>query len=119
MWEAVAAVFLIAHGPVHIVLVAPHPDVSDARPGGFLTRSWLVMNVGLREKTALWLGIALMVVVTFGFVVSGVGVLVEQEWWRPLCAAAAGLSLLLISLFWHRWLVAAPLLDVGILVVLL
>ena len=111
--------FLIAHGLVHWVLIAPHPSSPGGGPGGFLARSWLVGNLGLGEDVARWLGIALLVLATVGFASAGVGILVSQEWWRVLAIASAAVSVVLFGLFWHTWFVAGPLLDVGILVALL
>lgn len=84
MLRVVIGVFLIAHGLVHWVLMAPHPDVPNAGPGSFLTHSWLVTNLGLGEAVARSLGITLLVLATTGFVATGIGVLTSQEWWRVL-----------------------------------
>jgi len=52
MFRIAVGIFLIAHGLVHWVLIAPHPNVPDAGIGSFLTNSWLVENLGINESIA-------------------------------------------------------------------
>jgi hypothetical protein len=115
----IIGIFLIAHGLIHWVLIAPHPTVPDARTGSFLTNSWLVGNLGLNEAVARWLGSTLIILATIGFAAAGIGVLGSQEWWRMLAVASAAVSIILIVSFWHNWFVVGPLLDTAIVVALL
>ena len=119
MLRIVIGIFLIAHGLVHWVLIAPPPNIPDTGIGGFLTNSWLVGNLGLNEAVARWLGITLIVLATIGFVTAGIVVLGSQEWWRVLAVVSAAISIILLVFFWNSWFVVGPLLDVAILVALL
>ena len=120
------AVFLIAHGLVHSILaIAPKPNDSEAKPGTFFTavdRSWLLPQLGLNGSAVRWVGIILVALSTLGFVLAGLGVLGVPGLsviWRTVAVVSACVSLLLLFLFWHPWLVVGVLIDVGILIGLL
>lgn len=119
MLKTLTGLSLIAHGLVHWVLVAPHPDVAGSGFAGFLKHSWLVTRAGLDESTAYLIGMALLAIVSIGFTVAGIPVFASQAWWRPLAIAMAGISIVLLALFWHKWLVVGPVLDMAILVSLI
>ncbi len=120
------AVFLILHGLVHAGLAAaPIPNDTDSNPGAFFTattRSWLLPSLGLNDTAVQWFGIILVVLTTLGFVLAGLGVLGVPGFstaWRTIAVVSAGVSLLLLIVFWHPWLVVGVLIDIGILVALL
>ena len=115
MWQIVIGVFLIAHGLVHWVYAAPQPNAPGAEPWSFLTQRWLVTKAGFDQAMALKLGIALILLVTIGFAASGIGLLTSQEWWRIMAIASSAISLLLLALFWHNWMIAGPILNIGII----
>lgn len=124
--KTIIALFFIAHGLVHAGLAAaPDPDDPESKPGAFFTsleRSWLLPKVGLSTVVVQWIGIVLVAVATLGFVLAGLGVFGVpglSEIWRTLSLISAGVSLLLLVLFWHLWLIVGLLLDIGILVALL
>lgn len=124
--KIIIALFLIAHGLVHAGLAAaPNPDDPDSTPGAFFTspeRSWLLPKVGLSEAAVRWVGIILFVLATSGFVLAGLGVFGVpglSAIWRTAAVVSASLSLLLLVLFWHLWLIIGVLIDIGILVALL
>lgn len=124
--KTIIALFFIAHGLVHAGLAAaPDPDDPESKPGAFFTsleRSWLLPKVGLSTVVVQWIGIVLVAVATLGFVLAGLGVFGVpglSEIWRTLSVISAGVSLLLLILFWHLWLIVGVLLDIGILVALL
>ncbi|MFC1998522.1 hypothetical protein ACFLVR_02630 [Chloroflexota bacterium] len=50
---------------------------------------------------------------------AGIAVFASQGWWRPLAIAMAVVSIVLLALFWHKWLVVGPVLDMAILVSLI
>lgn len=113
---------LIAHGLVHAGLTpAPIPNDPESKPGAFFTassRSWLLPQLGLNASTVQWIGIVLVALATLGFVLAGLGVLGVPGLtlvWRPLTIVSSCLSLLLLILFWHPWIIVGALIDVGIL----
>ena len=120
------AVFLIVHGLVHTGLAAaPIPNDPDSKPGSFFTataRIWLLPRLGLNASAVQWVGILLVALVTLGFILAGLGVLGVpglNTIWRTIAVVSACLSLLLLILFWHPWLVVGVLIDIGILITLL
>lgn len=126
MLKIVMALFLIAHGLVHAGLAAaPDPGDPDTKPGAFFTspeRSWLLPKLGLNPGSIKWLGITLVALSTLGFVLAGLGLFGVpglNEMWRMLAIISAGLSLLLLVLFWHTWLIVGVLIDIGVFIALL
>lgn len=124
--KIIIALFLIAHGLVHAGLAAaPNPDVPDSKPGAFFTspeRSWLLPKIGLSEAAVRWVGIILVAVATLGFVLAGLGIFGIpglSAIWRTVAVISASVSLLLLVLFWHLWLIVGVLIDIAILVALL
>lgn len=116
------AIFLIAHGLVHAGLAAaPNPKDPDEKAGAFFTsakRSWLLSKLGLSPNAIQWIGIGLVSLSTIGFVLAGLGVFGVaglDTIWRTIAIISAATSLLLLILFWHRWLVIGVLIDLVIL----
>ena len=124
--KIVIALFLIAHGLVHAGLAAaPDPNDPDKKAGAFFTsakRSWLLPKLGLSATTIQWIGIGLVSLATLGFVLAGLGIFGVpglDTIWHVIAIISAAISLLLLILFWHRWLVVGVLIDLVILAELL
>jgi hypothetical protein len=126
MWKILFALFLVAHGLVHAGLAAaPDPSDPDAKPFAFFTssrRSWLLPRLGLSSSIIQWLGIILVALATLGFVLAGLGVFGVPGLvlvWRTVAVISACVSLMLLILFWHLWLLVGVLIDIAVLVALL
>lgn len=126
MLKVALAVFLIVHGLVHAILAAaPSPNDPDAKPNSFFTaadRSSLLSQLGLDAAVIRWAGIILVALTTLGFILVGLGILGVpglSTVWRMLAVVSSCVSLLLLTLFWHRWLVVGVLIDIGILIAIL
>jgi hypothetical protein len=126
MLKIFIALFLIAHGLVHAGLAAaPDPSDTDSKPGAFFTspgRTWLLPKLGLNAAAIKWIGIILVALATLGFVLAGLGVFGVpglSEIWRTVAVISAVVSLLLLVLFWHIWLIVGILIDIGVLIALL
>jgi hypothetical protein len=119
MWKLILGIFFIVHGLIHWIYVAPEPNTSGARMWSFLTGRWIVTRGILEEHAAMVIGIVLISVITLGFAVSGIGLLTSQEWWRITAIASAVVSLVLVGLFWHNWMIAGPILNAVIIIVAL
>jgi hypothetical protein len=124
--KTLIAIFLIAHGLVHAGLAAaPNPNEPDTKPGAFFTsinRSWLLPKLGIDAAIVQWIGIILVAFATLGFVLAGLGIFGVtglNEIWRTVAVFSAGVSLLLLVLFWHPWLIVGVLIDISILIALL
>jgi len=124
--KTLIAIFLIAHGLVHAGLAAaPNPNEPDTKPGAFFTsinRSWLPPKLEIDAVIVQWIGIILVAFATLGFVLAGLGIFGVtglNEIWRTVAVVSAGVSLLLLVLFWHPWLIVGVLIDISILIALL
>ena len=109
-WRILIGVFFLGHGFVH------------ARwqlwwPGGGPRTSWLLRNAG--ERTLRGLSTTLFVLAAIGFFAAGLGVFLQQGWWRPVAVISSVASLLLMALFWYRGLVVGAAIDTAILIALL
>lgn len=115
------ALFLIAHGLIHAMYAAPAPSDSESKWPFQLKHSWLLAPAGL-DAWAKPVGTALWILAAAGFAVTGLGLLgipILHEWWRTLALASAGVSGLLLILFWNPQLVVGVLIDAAIVGVLL
>jgi len=102
--------FLVAPGLVHLLFFVPAPaQATGGAEWPFdLSRSWLVTGAGLDDGAVRLVGMALVVVVAAGFLLSGlatVGVLVPSGWWPVLVAASSVASALTLALFFDPQLV--------------
>jgi hypothetical protein len=126
MLSTILGGFIIAHGAVHAILAAaPIPNDPSPKPGTFFTvssRSWLLSRLGVPDAAALWIGILLVATATIIFILAGVGALGVSglnATWRTMAVIAAAISLLLLVLFWHSWLIVGVLIDIALLIALL
>ncbi len=116
------ALFLIAHGYIHMSLsTVPLPQ-----PGGLHTPywpawwreatdpSWPASRLGLSPELVRTAGWALWAVVVGVYSLAGLGLLGVpglHAVWQPLAVGASLVSLLLLGLYWHPWLVMGVVLD--------
>jgi hypothetical protein len=120
MWRFILGAFLIAHGLIHASYGTTPPVTAGGPPWPFqISHSWLLSGVGLGEGTVRMLGTALWVATTAGFLAAGFGIFglpLQDGMWRGLAAGSAVLSLLLLVLYWHPWLVLGIFIDGAIIV---
>jgi hypothetical protein len=106
--RTIFGIFLIVHGLVHTILAAaPRPDLSEAAAFTFWTRPPQLLS-GLGESSIRPMGMVLWIASTVLFVAAGLGVLAIpglRPMWQELTIASAAISLLLLLLFWHPWLI--------------
>lgn len=126
MIRILIGIFLIAHGLVHSGLAAaPIPNDPNSTPGAFFTdatRSWFLTGIGLNASAIRITGIVLVALATLSFIAAGLGVFGVPGFdsiWRTITVVSAGLSLLLLAVFWHPWLIVGVLLNTSILISLL
>jgi hypothetical protein len=123
MLKTIVAIFVILHGLTHsIMAMVPSPNAPDAGFATFFSGlgSWLF--TGLSESASKTIATILAVIATLGFVAAGLalfGILVPFDWWRILAIASAVVSLLLVVIFWHPYLIVGLLIDVAVLVTLI
>jgi hypothetical protein len=98
-------IIIILHGLVHPLLaVIPPPgkentEENPAVMGSYWTRSWL-FGKGARAKQLLY---ALAALAALALLVAGIGFMVgPPPWGKAAWLAGAGLSLLVLAVFWKR-----------------
>ena len=68
------------------------------------------------------MAIVLAALATVGFITTGLSLLdflVPFDWWGALAMASAVVSLLLLIIFWHPYVIVGVVIDVAILVVVI
>jgi hypothetical protein len=113
---AVAA-FLIAHGLVHALFLAPPPAAKDGPTWPFeLDRSWLLGPLGVAPGTSRILGLVLVVLTIATCCLAGIVTLgIVTELWAASVALAASVSLVLLGLFYQPWLTIGVGIDLALL----
>jgi hypothetical protein len=119
-------VFIVLHGLVHLWFVTLSQRLVAFQPEmGWSGTSWIFTNL-LGDPTTRTLASGLYVLVTFAFVISGVGIFIRADWWRPLLMVSAICSSAIMVLFWDGSLqlvvnkgLLGLLINVGILLALL
>jgi hypothetical protein len=120
MSEIVLALFLAAHGLIHLGYVTPAPP--DPRYPFKLDKSWLISSLHVDASYVRILGTALGALTVLGYTLAALaimGIIVPEPLWQPLTIVSSALSLLLLILFWHPWLVIGIAIDAFLLLALL
>jgi hypothetical protein len=93
-------IFIILHGLVHLWYFTLSRRLVEFKPEmGWSGRSWILTNP-LGDSTTRTLAGALYVLAAIIFAISGIGILIHTEWWRPVLTSAAVFSSAVIILFW-------------------
>jgi hypothetical protein len=118
----VVGVLLLLHGVIHAIM-AVVPNTKDAEPAvaTFFSGSagaWLTSR--LSGSTLKIIAVVLAIAAAIGFFLAGLAMfdrLVPHAWWRTLAIVSSVVSLFLCALFWNRYLIAGPVVALGIIVV--
>jgi hypothetical protein len=97
----ILGVFIVLHGMVHLLYFGQSARYFELKPGmvwpdGSWAFSKLLGNEAARNLASISLILAAM-----GLIVGGVGILVNQAWWRPVVVGVAAFSSLVYILFWN------------------
>jgi hypothetical protein len=126
MLHIVLGVFLILHGAVHIWYVVMARGLISADPDTVWNgKSWLLTR-RLGDETTMTLATIVHSVTTLLFVVAGIGLVAQQEWFAMWAVAGSFLSIAAIVGFWdgrpdhpiEKGLLGI-IIDVGVLVAIL
>ena len=100
MLRFVISLFIVLHGLVHLWYFTLSQRLVEFKPEmGWSGRSWIITNF-LGDSTTRSLASVLYVLATIAFVVSGIGILLRAEWWRPVLVGSAVFSAAIILLLW-------------------
>jgi hypothetical protein len=124
--KIVFGIFFILHGLVHLLYAGQSQRFFELQQGMIWPDgSWAFSKLMGNETTRLAATIGLAVVAV-GFLAGGLGVFVQQGWWRGAVIGASALSAVLYILFWNGKMQALDnqggiglLLDLAILAVVL
>jgi hypothetical protein len=113
------AVFLFAHGAIHVTYLSPRPPATASGPSWpfALDRSWALSPLGVEPRVLRVIGIALAVVTLAAFTLAAASALgvVPQALWTPAVALGAAASLGLLVIFFHPWLILGVAIDLALL----
>ena len=111
----VLAVFLAAHGLMHVSYLTPAPPrTADGPPWPFdLGRSRLTTALGVDPAVVRRLGIPLVAATIGLFLASALATLgwLPASWWSALVVGGASTSLVTLMLFFHPWQVLGIAID--------
>jgi hypothetical protein len=106
--------FLIAHGLVHLLYLAPRPEDDDRYP--FVPEDrWSARLLGLQPRAAKAIAGGLAVIVAATLSIAGIAVIADASMWEPAAVVGAALSLATLLILFHRWLTIGVAIDVAIL----
>ena len=100
MLMMVVGIFLVLHGLVHLLYAGQSLRFFELRPAmTWPNGAWLLSKLLSNPATRL-LAAVLLALASIGFIAAGLGLFLQQEWWRPVAVGAAMLSTLIFFLFW-------------------
>ncbi|HEX6230809.1 MAG TPA: hypothetical protein VF029_03775 [Actinomycetota bacterium] len=114
MLRIVVGLFLIAHGLVHLLYLGPRPE-DDPRFPFVPEDRWFARAVGLEPGGAKAVAGGIAIACALVLLVSGIALFVDADLWEPTAAIGAVISLVVLLLFFHRWLLIGIAIDVAIL----
>jgi len=124
VWIILAGIFSILHAYVHLLYAGQALRFFELRPGlAWPDGAWAFSRL-IGDETSRSLAAIFLVLTTLGFLTGGLGLFLQQEWWRSMTIGAALLSILAFVLFWNGKFHTLPdqggvglLISLGILVV--
>ena len=100
MLRFIFGVFIVLHGLIHLFYFGQSRRLFELQPGMvWPDGSWAFSKLLGNEATRLLASIS-CVLAAIGFVAGGIGLLVEQAWWRPVVVGSAAFSTVIFILFW-------------------
>ena len=119
-----AFVLLVGHALVHVAYLTPAPPHPEGAPEWpfAIEKSWPITNLGVGLDIMRPVAHVLAAVVLVSLVGAGLAIIdlvVPSAWWPALAVTGATASLLLLSLFFHPWLVVGVAIDVVLLYLVL
>ncbi|MBN1428808.1 MAG: hypothetical protein JXB07_10515 [Anaerolineae bacterium] len=97
----IMGIFLILHGLVHLLYAGQSRRLFELRPNmTWPNGAWAFSRFPGNKVTQLLVSI-LLALATLGFVASGLGLLIGQDWWPTIVASSAVLSTAIFILSWN------------------
>ena len=100
MFRIIMGIFILLHGLVHLWYVVLAQQLVEFQAAmGWTGESWLLTSP-LGDAATRTLATVLYILSTLGFLAGGVGLLAQQDWWRPVVIGSAAFSTVVVVLFW-------------------
>ncbi|CAG0993625.1 hypothetical protein ANAEL_02449 [Anaerolineales bacterium] len=100
MQTIIMGIFLILHGLVHLLYAGQSGRFFELRPSMvWPDSSWLFSKL-LGDEATRRLATGLLALTALGFVASGLGLFLRQDWWRPAVIGSAVFSAVIFLLLW-------------------
>jgi hypothetical protein len=115
MVRIVAGLFLIAHGLIHLSYVTPKPKDAAASYPFVPEERWFAHALGLSPSAARAIAGTLAIVCVLLYAVAGIALLADAGIWEGAAVAGSAISLVLMLLFFHPWLLLGIAIDVAII----
>ena len=121
----IVAAILFIHGIGHVLGIMASLQLSNTE--SWSSRSWLLTDL-IGDTASRLISFVLFLAALIGFVgavLALMGWLLPHEWWRPLSAISAAISLVALGLFWNAFpslfpnKIGAIAVDIAVLVGLL
>lgn len=97
----ITGIFFILHGLIHLLYAGQSWRLFELRPEmTWPDGSWAFSRLFGDEPTRV-LGTIILVIITIGYLISGIGLFANQSWWRSMVAGSAVLSSVLFILLWN------------------
>lgn len=100
MFRIIFGVFIVLHGLVHLLYFGQSRRVFELQPGMVWPDGAWAFSKLLGDESLRLLASISLVLAAVGFVASGAGILLHQDWWRPVVIGVSIFSSVLYVLFW-------------------
>lgn len=97
----VLGVFIVLHGLVHLLYFGQSARYFELKPGMIWPDGSWAFSKLLGNEAARNLARISLILAALGLIVGGIGLLVNQAWWRPVVVGGAAFSSLVYILFWN------------------
>lgn len=100
MFRVLFGIFLALHGLVHVLYAGQSLRFFELQPGMVWPDGSWIFSPLLGDGSVRWLAGAAGILSALAFIAGGLGLLLAQDWWRPVVVGAAAFSSLVYLLFW-------------------
>jgi len=100
MIRVLFGIFLVLHGLVHVLYAGQSLRLFELQPGMVWPDGSWIFSPLFRDSAVQKLAGVGCILSALAFIAGGLGVLLAQDWWRPVVIGAASFSSLVYLLFW-------------------
>lgn len=100
MIRVLFGIFLVLHGLVHVLYAGQSLRFFELRPGMVWPDGSWIFSPLFGDWALRRLASAACALSALAFIAGGLGLLLAQDWWRPVVVGAASFSSLVYLLFW-------------------